>query len=190
MKEGIKIDPDRVKGILRVEEPRSKKEIQSFIGQVNFLRRIIPSFTEISMDIPYMLRKDQKIKWTVEAKKDFKNIKQTISEAPLLVSLDFEKDFLVFSYASKHTVVVVLLQKNDRGEEQPIAFFSKILRDGELKYSIMEKQAYALVKALKYFRIYLLHSHIISYVPSSVAKSILTQPDPEGKRAKWVAVIL
>ena len=87
-------------------------------------------------------------------------------------------------------MAAVLLQKNDRGEEQPIAFFSKILRDGELKYNIMEKQAYALVKALKYFRIYLLHSHIMAYVPSNVAKSILTQPNPEGKRAKWVAVLL
>ena len=83
-----------------------------------------------------------------------------------------------------------MLQKNDQGEEHPIAFFSKILRDGELKYDVMEKQAYALVKALKYFRIYILHSHIISYVPSNVVKSILTQPDPEGRRAKWNAVIL
>ena len=85
---------------------------------------------------------------------------------------------------------VVLLQKNDRGEEHPIAFFRKILRDGELKYDIMEKQAYALVKALKDFRIYILHSHIIAYVPSSVVKSILTQPDPEGRRAKWITVLL
>ena len=54
----------------------------------------------------------------------------------------------------------------------------------------MEKQAYALVKALNDFIIYLLHSHIIAYVPSSVVKSILTQPDPEGKRAKWVAMLL
>ena len=41
--------------------------------------------------------------------------------------------------------------------EQPIAFFSKMLRDGELKYDIMEKNKYALVKALKYFRVYILH---------------------------------
>ena len=54
----------------------------------------------------------------------------------------------------------------------------------------MEKQAYALVKSLKDFRIYILHSHIISYVPCIIVKSILTQPDPEGKIAKWVAVIL
>ena len=77
-KEGIRIDPDRVNGILKVEESRIKKAIQSFIGQVNFLRRFIPSFVEILMNITRMLRKDHEIKWTVEAKKSFKDIKQAI----------------------------------------------------------------------------------------------------------------
>ena len=134
------------------------------------------------MNITNMLKKDHEIKWIVEAKKSFKNIKQAISEAPVLVSPDFEKDFLVFSYASEHTIAIVLLQNNDQGEEQLIAFFNKMLRDGELKYDIMEKQAYALIKALKYFRIYILHSHLVAYVPSSVVNSILTQLDPEGRR--------
>ena len=53
----------------------------------------------------------------------------------------------------------------------------------------MEKQAFALVKALKEFRVYILHSHTISFVPNSVVKDILTQ-DPDGKRGKWIAVIL
>ena len=75
-KEGIRIDPNRVKGILKVEEPISKKEIQSFLSQVNFLRRFIPSFAEILMDITDMLRKDHEIKWMVGAKKTFKGIKQ------------------------------------------------------------------------------------------------------------------
>ena len=129
-KEGIRIDPDRVSAILKVEEPRSKKEVQSFIRQVNFLRRFIPSFVEILMNITNMQRKDNEIMWIVEAKKSFKDIKQAISEAHVLVSPDFDKYFLVFSYNSEHTVAVVLLQKNDQGEEHPIAFFSKILRDG------------------------------------------------------------
>ena len=53
----------------------------------------------------------------------------------------------------------------------------------------MEKQAFALVKALKDFGVYILHSHIISFVPNSVVKDILTQ-DPNGKRGKWIVVIL
>ena len=37
---------------------------------------------------------------------------------------------------------------------------------------------------------YILLSHIISHVPTSVVKDILTQPDPEGIREKWIAVLL
>lgn len=54
----------------------------------------------------------------------------------------------------------------------------------------MEKQAFALIKAIKYFRIYILHSHIVSYVPNVVVKNILTQNGPNSKRGKWIAIIL
>ena len=117
-----------------------------------------------------MLKKDNEIKWTVDTRKYFKDIKKSITKAPFLVSPDFSKDFLVFSYASEHTIAGVLLQKNSQDLEHPVAFFSKVLRDGELKYEIMEKHAYALVKSLKYFRLYILHSHIMAYVPNNVVK--------------------
>ena len=99
----------------------------------------MPSFPEILMDITNMLKKGHEIKWNAEARRSFWEIKQAISEALVFVSLDFTKDFLVFSYASEHTIATVLLQKNDENMEKPIAFFSKMSRDGELKYDIMEK---------------------------------------------------
>ena len=82
------------------------------------------------------------------------------------------------------------MQKGNQGTEQPISFFSKTLANAELKYNILEKQAYALVKAVKDFRIYVLHSHIVAYVPNTVIKDILTQADPDGKRGKWIAKLL
>ena len=53
----------------------------------------------------------------------------------------------------------------------------------------MEKQAFAFVKTLTDFRVYILHSHIIASVPHSIVKDILTQ-DHNGKRGKWIVVIL
>lgn len=47
-----------------------------------------------------------------------------------------------------------------------------------------------MVEAIKDFRVYILYSHVIAYVPNSVAKDILTQDDPDGKRGKWIATIL
>ena len=88
----------------------------------------------------------------------------------MLISLDCTKDFHIFSFASGHTVAGVLLQKNVDNLEQPIAFYSKILRDATLRYDIMDKQDYSLVRALKEFKVYILHSHIIAHVPSAAIK--------------------
>jgi hypothetical protein len=53
----------------------------------------------------------------------------------------------------------------------------------------MEKQVYAMVKALKAFRTYVLHSKVIAYVPTSSVKDILVQADSDGKRGRWLAKI-
>jgi hypothetical protein len=86
-----------------------------------------------------MLKKDSKVKWTVEARQAFEEIKMALTRTLVLTSPKFDIDFIIFSFASEHTIVVVLLQKDDQGCEKPIAFFSKALRDAPMNYKIMEK---------------------------------------------------
>ena len=47
-----------------------------------------------------------------------------------------------------------------------------------------------MVKDLKIFRIYVLHSKVIAYVPNAAIKDVLTQPSSEGKRGKWIVKIM
>ena len=54
----------------------------------------------------------------------------------------------------------------------------------------MEKQAYACVRELKECRVYILHSHSVVFVPSVAIKDILTQVEPDRRRAKWIATLL
>jgi len=129
------------------------------------------------------------VKWIEEAVKSFNLVKLALSSAPVLVSPDYTQDFILFSFSSEHTMAAVLLQKRD-DHERPIAFFSRAIRDAALKYNIIEKQALALVKALKDFRVYILHSHILAYVPNTVVKDVLVQTDSEGRRGKWIVDLL
>lgn len=108
-------------------------------------------------------------------------------EAPTLISPNYTKEFYIFFFASYDTIVVVLLQKNDEGIEHLVVFFRKTPRDAKLRYDLIEKQAYALIKSLKAFKIYILHSKVVAYVPSASIKDGLTQLDIDGKRAKWIA---
>jgi hypothetical protein len=188
--DGIKIDPSKIEAIHKVGHPRNLKELQSFIGKINFLRRFKPNLAELLMNITNMLKKDAKIKWNTKAKNSFEQVKHELTQAPVLISPDYSKDFYLFSFASENTIAAVLLQKNNEGYEKPIAFFRNSLRDVALDYNIMEKQAFSLVKAIKYSRVYILHSHRIAYVPNVVVKDIVTQDNPDGRRGKWIVVIL
>ena len=188
-RDGIRIDPKRIEAIDTINIPRNVKEIQSFLGRINFLRRFIPNFAKIVKLITGMLKKDNGVNWMTEARASFTHIKKVISEAPMLASPDYLKDFLIFSFSSEHTIIAVLLQKNEEGFEQSIAFFSKSLRDVELRYDILEKQAYAMVKALQDFRTHVLHSKIIAYVPTNAIKYILVYLDSDGRRGRWLAKI-
>ena len=93
----------------------------------------------------------------------------------------------MYCYASDHTMSGMLLQKNNKGEEMPISFMIILLKKHEFNYSLSEKQAFIVVKGVKHFRYYILHSHSVVYVPSTVVKSILTQQDVAvNNRATWV----
>lgn len=151
-KEGIRIDPTRIEAILNISHPRNIKELQAFLGNINFLRRFISNLAELIRELNNMLKKDSALKWTVETKQYFEAIKEALTKTLVLITPNFKKYFM----------------------NNPLLFFRKSLRDTTLKYNIMEKQALALVKAIKDFRVYILYSHIIAYVPNSVVKDILT----------------
>jgi hypothetical protein len=67
-KNRIKIDHNRIQAIQKLEHPRNLKELQSFIGRINFLRRFIPNLAELLRNIKNMLKKDVKIKWDFESR--------------------------------------------------------------------------------------------------------------------------
>ena len=62
-KDGVKIDFERVAAIDKVPRPKNVKGIQSFFGQVNFLRRFVTNFAEISRPISKMLKKGATMDW-------------------------------------------------------------------------------------------------------------------------------
>jgi hypothetical protein len=67
-KDGIKIDPNRIEAIQKLEHLRNIKELQYFIGKINFLRRFTPNLAELLRNITNMIKKDTKIIWNTKSK--------------------------------------------------------------------------------------------------------------------------
>lgn len=74
-----------------------------------------------------------------------------------------------------------------KGEEFPISYMSKELHDYELRYSPLEKQAFALFRVIPYFRSYIFNNPVKAYVPHPPIKMMLIQPLREGRWANWLA---
>jgi hypothetical protein len=137
--EGVRIDPMRVEAIQTLSFPISKKEVQYFLGKINFLMRLISNFVELVKHITTMLIKGNKVKWTTKSRNCFDQIKRVFPKEPMLIIPNYSKEFMIFSFASYDTLVVVLLHKNIEGLEHPISFFNRALRDAEMRYDIMKK---------------------------------------------------
>jgi len=107
-KDGIGIDPDRIQAILHVPHPRNIKQLQAFLGKINVLRRFIPNLVELIRLLNNMLKKDSKVKWTIEAKQAFEETKIALTKTLVLTNPKFDRDFIIFSFAFEHTIVAAL----------------------------------------------------------------------------------
>jgi hypothetical protein len=88
---GISIDPERITAILHLPFPTSKKEVQAFMGVINFVRRFAPNFSMMVKPTQNILKQYRSFSWTYDVKNDFVGINKAIHYAPILVKQDFEK---------------------------------------------------------------------------------------------------
>eukprot|EP00253_Pinus_taeda_P035144 PITA_35144 len=158
-RDGIYIDPDQIKEISEIPFPHNKKSMQSFLGQINFVKRFVPDFSHIILPLQAMIKKNAVFKWGLIEKEAFDQIKQSIINAPSLINPNFSNPFTLYTIASNTSYAAVLTQLNDHNLEAPISFFSSNIQGAELNYSDVEKQAFAVFKVVKHYRPFLLKTY-------------------------------
>ena len=99
------------------------------------------------------------------------------------MSLDFNKYFILYTFASNISYAAVLTQLNQQNNEVPISFMSSNFKGAELNYHEVDKQAFSIFKAVKHFHPYLLKSKMKVIVPYPLVRNLLVQKDLGEKRA-------
>lgn len=174
-KSGIKVDPNRVRTITQIPFPVNKKAMQSFLGKINFVPKFISDYARILKPIQEMVKKDAFYKCDKRENDVFPYIKHTIAEAPAFYSPDFNKYFLLYTFSSDTSLFIMLTQKDELNNERPISFMTVSMQGLEPNHPSVDKQSYAVYKAVKHFRPYLLKNNCIIFLPHPAVRSLLVQ---------------
>ncbi|GJY19149.1 reverse transcriptase domain-containing protein [Tanacetum coccineum] len=188
--EGIKPCLGKTEAVLQFPSPQTIKEVQSLNGKLASLNRFLSKLAEKSLPLFKTLKKCIKksdFHWTSEAEQAFKQLKQHLSELPLLVAPKPKEELIVYLSASYGAVSEVLM--TERGTvEMSVYFISRALQGPELNYTPMEKLILSLVFAAKRLQRYF-QAHPIAVITDQPIKQIISRPDVAGRLQKWSVML-
>ncbi|GJZ86053.1 reverse transcriptase domain-containing protein [Tanacetum coccineum] len=177
--EGIKPCLDKTEAVLRLSSPRTIKDVQSLNGKLASLNRFLCKSAEKSLPLFKTLMKCIKksdFHWTPEAEQAFKQLKQHLSELPMLVAPKPKEELIVYLSASHGAISAVLMTEKDKVQTS-VYFVSRALQGPELNYTPMEKLVLALIFAAKRLRRYFQAHPITILADFLVEKSDEAPPD-------------
>ena len=106
-----------------------------------------------------LLRKDTCWKWGTEQQEAFEKAKNRLQSSDVLVHYDPKKELLVCCDASPYRIGAVLTHVMEDGSEKHVAYASRTLSTAERNYGHLDKEALAVVFAVKKFHQFLFGRH-------------------------------
>ncbi|GFW22405.1 transposon Tf2-11 polyprotein [Trichonephila clavipes] len=184
---GIEVDPEKVASILDIPPPKNVKEVQSFLQTCSWFRRYIQDFENISRPLSYLTKKKVQWQWGFDQQNEFQTLKNYLT-TPVLKQADGTPPYIIRTDARNYALGAVLLQ-GEGSDEHPIDYASRLLTPAERNYSTTEREALAVVWALKKFRGYIEGTEITVASDHQPLKWLLNLKSPIGRLARWALEI-
>lgn len=196
---GILPCQDKINAVLNFPTPDNVKKLRSFLGLANFYRKFIANFASKTHVLTVLTKKNVKWKWGPDEQSAFEAIKHCLTSPPILGYPDFSRPYILQSDASGYGVGAVLSQlqqlpvlpngtdKDDDDSEREviIAYVSKHLTESQSKWSTTEKEAYAIVHAVKTFYHYLYGNKVVCFTDHRPLEWLMSKKEPTGRLARW-----
>ena len=175
--------PSKIECVQNFPEPKTKKQLQSFIGLAGFYRRFVPNFAEIMVPLYDLLRNGATWKWGPEEQAAFQEIKCRLCSQPVVLKLpDMDNEFVVASDASGTGLGAVLSQGG-----HVVEYASRRLSRAEVNYSATDRELLAIVWAIERWRQYLLGHRFAVLTDHRPLTYLHSLKEPKGRLARWVS---
>ena len=193
-KNGIRLNPHKIDAINELPEPKDLKQLQSFLGGIDYYSKFIPNMAEIAKPLYRLLEKGTEWKWTKTEQLSCENLKQVLLTAPVLTNFDQNLPLKLDCDPSQYGLRKVLSHVYPDKSERPTAYASRTLNKHELNYSQIDKEQAAIIFESKKFSLYLLGNHFLLTTDNRAIKKIFDSKTEKssiaaGRLVRWSLIL-
>lgn len=152
--EGLHKSTKHIEAIKDAPKPSTSEQLQLFLGKATYYSAFIPDLSTRAKAMRDLLSAE-KFEWTSEAEKSYQDIKNILISPQVLIQYDPTLPLVLATDASKTGLGAVLSHRMSNGTERPIAYASCTMSQTEQRYPVIDKEALAIVWAVKKFFNYL-----------------------------------
>ena len=175
--DGIQPDQKTVEAIRSLPAPTCVREVRSFTGMCSYYRRFIPNFSQIAEPIVALTRKYVHFKWSDTHQKAFEFLKDSLTSVP--------RSLIPFFTDASDTCIWTCLTQECDGDEKPIYYLSYKLSRSLCKWSVVEKEAYAIHFAFQKLDYYLHNSQFVIKTDHKLLNYLHESPMQNKKIQMW-----
>ena len=150
---GVKMSEEKIKVVKDWPTPRNVKDIQSFLGFVNFNRQFIKDFAKICIPLTALTKKETPWNWTEKQETAFQTLKEACISPPVLIAFRSGEPLRFETDASDLAIGAAAKQEKD-GKWHPIAYYSRKFSGPEERWDVHDKELVGVVDAIRHWRIY------------------------------------
>jgi hypothetical protein len=175
-REGIQMDPRKVKLITNWPRPIDGKAMQRFLGAVNFNREFSAEFANKSAPLEACRLIKGPIEWTDERLTAFNDVKEIFRQDICLRHVDWSATMYLTTDASLIGLGAWIGQKDKLGVIRPVICVSRKLTPTQQRWSATKRELYGLMWAMQKLRMYLLGRSFIARVDHKPLIAMMRNP--------------
>ena len=155
--DGLTFSNKKIDKVINFKQPNTQKELRSFLGLTNYFRQHIQNYSMMVkplLDAVKVYKPRQEVKWDDTRLNAFELVKAAINSCPQLYFLKDNLLLYLHTDASDYGAGAYLYQM-EGDKELPIAFLSKTFTAEQKRWSVPDKECYAIIYAFKKFEHYI-----------------------------------
>ncbi|QRW24341.1 Retrotransposable element Tf2 protein [Rhizoctonia solani] len=152
---GFSMDQKKIEAVTTWPTPKTVKQVQAFLGFVNYLQWFIPNFSLVARPLHNLTKRESPWSWGNSEETAFKELKTLVTQSLVLIHSNPKLPYYLETDASGVAMGAILSQRGPDNRLHPIAYMSKSFSGAEANYNTHNKELLAIIKALEEWRIFL-----------------------------------